>query len=85
MKYRLFTNDAGPNGYSALKDIEAKSIESACIKARTHLWRGEKGILLPLQEKPYWPDTGKTPPTANQLLGVPGSCTVPVLQEGTKQ
>jgi hypothetical protein len=33
MKYRVFTNDVGPNGYSCFRCIEAKSDHAALSKA----------------------------------------------------
>lgn len=33
MKYRIFTNDVGPHGYSAFKEVEASSQKEADTKA----------------------------------------------------
>ena len=33
MKYRIFTNDVGPNAYSALCEVDATSVNGALKKA----------------------------------------------------
>ncbi len=33
MKYKIFTNDVGPSGYSCLSVVEAKSDHAALVKA----------------------------------------------------
>jgi hypothetical protein len=80
MTYRLLINDAGPDGYSGYQDIQADALYSAKQLARAILPLGKRGVLLPLQEKPYWPDgtNPDAPPTLAQLLAVPGSCAVDI-------
>jgi hypothetical protein len=77
MRYSLFTNDAGPDGYSCLCTINAISIAVARKQALVHIWKGEKGILIPLGTASRVPlDTGLKPPTSRQLLNIPGAVRV---------
>ena len=65
MKYRVFSQDVGRSGYSAVKDVLADSSKQA-IELVGHAWIGEKMIALPHDREDLWPHgkTGEVPPEA---------------------
>ena len=71
MKYRIFTNDVGPNAYSALQDIEAKNLEAAKIEAAGIAGMYAcKALVLPHDRKDLFPNgqTGKIKPEARAFI-----------------
>jgi hypothetical protein len=67
MKWRVFTNDVGPNAYSALGEISAPSLREAKAEAKRRCSglimdnAGLKILVLPDERKALFPDgqTGK--------------------------
>jgi hypothetical protein len=64
MKYRIFTNDVGPNAYSALCEVSAESLREAKAKAQIVCRElpsrhNLKVLVIPNDRRDLWPD-GKT-------------------------
>lgn len=60
MKYRLFTNDVGPEQFSALRDIDANSDAAALTEARKVAeYLQCKVLAIPHSLSALWPN-GKT-------------------------
>ena len=70
VKYRVFTNDVGPNAYSALRDITAESITDAKRKAKTMIDQETKALVLPHTLRHLWPDgiSGRIKTTAQGFV-----------------
>jgi len=62
MTYRVFSQDVGPSGFSAIKDVTAESPRAAVAKVKP-AWKGEKMIALPYSRRDLWPNnkTGAVP------------------------
>ena len=61
-KYRVFTNDVGPNQYSAYCEVKASSDAEALLKgakACNHMLSGTKILVLSNKRRDMWPH-GKT-------------------------
>jgi hypothetical protein len=61
-KYRVFTNDVGPNQYSAYCEVKASSDDEALskgMKACNYMQSGTKVLVLSNNRKDLWPH-GKT-------------------------
>lgn len=71
MLFRLFTNDVGPNRYSALMPARAANQEDANRFALAKAKRlGCKAVALPENRPDLWPDghTGELPAAAKRLV-----------------
>lgn len=69
MKYRVFTNDVGPNQFSALREIDARFDDEALLKGVRDcngLPSGTKILVLSEQRRDLWPNgkTGRVPKEA---------------------
>jgi hypothetical protein len=69
-KFRIFAQDVGVAGYSAVVDLDGMSAQDAVHFADREYprWKG-KHIALPHSRKDLWPDdkTGTVPPEALEL------------------
>ncbi len=63
MKYRIFTNDVGPNKYSCLRVIEARSNDEAARKAALRIPFRCKMLVIPDNRRDLGPNgqTGVIP------------------------
>lgn len=67
MKWRIFTNDVGPNQYSALTDVTAPDLQAALKKIPAGLEKGTKILCLPHKAMALWPD-GKSGRVSDKAL-----------------
>lgn len=71
MKFRVFTNDVGPNAYSCLMSLSAKDQNEANRKARRIAGKLDcKAVALPESRRELWPDgqTGLLPAESKRLV-----------------
>ncbi len=71
MKWRVFTNDVGPNQFSALKEIEAESWDEALRKMKPLAKQLRcKVLVAPENRRDLWPDgqTGRIPTEAKRYI-----------------
>ena len=71
MKYRVFTNDIGPNQFSCLRDITAHTLAQAKGQARQCIASWEtKALVVPHSHPDLWPDskTGTIKPEAEAYI-----------------
>lgn len=68
MKYRVFTNDVGPDQYSALREIDAPTLKDALAIAASDLGltKGTKFLCLTRDQAELWPHgfSGRVPAAA---------------------
>lgn len=74
MTYRVFTNDVGPNAYSALCDITASNQDQACQRAarRAQRFAPVKVLAMPENKRSDWPNgqTGRIKPGVFDDYGI---------------